>query len=102
MDEKEKKSPEIKIEDRRHRFVEETAEEVVPKSESAKSTGPASPPPTAELPPMDFASIVLMFVSNAAQLISEQQLQEARMIVDILGILAEKTKGNLTKEEADL
>ncbi|MBI3615916.1 MAG: DUF1844 domain-containing protein [Candidatus Omnitrophica bacterium] len=37
-------------------------------------------------------------VTNARQ----EDLEQARYLIDVLGMLQEKTKGNLTPEEADL
>lgn len=62
-----------------------------------------------DLPPADFYSIVNMFQGLAVQLLgawsdpssekTEAQLLLARYYIDCLGILDEKTRGNLNEEE---
>lgn len=64
------------------------------------------------LPEMNFPAFLLSL--NTSALISmglipnpttgnrEQNMELARQTIDLLGILKEKTKGNLTKEEEDL
>ena len=61
------------------------------------------PPPTAE-----FSRIVEMFASQAfaafgklPQTQSEPRLDYAKYFIDLLEVLQEKSKGNISKEEAD-
>jgi hypothetical protein len=61
------------------------------------------------LPPLDFSSIVFPFYTQAllklgileapAQLKSEQNLELARRLIDILDLLSDRTKGNLNPDE---
>lgn len=85
---------------------------------------PAAPPPPteekqdrrkmrdkAESPGTPFSSLVELFVGNAYMalgLLPDQygqrgrlDLRAAKEMIDILGVLQEKTKGNLTEDEAD-
>ncbi len=48
------------------------------------------------------ASISLGTVANPATGKTEENLLQAKFMIDTLAILREKTKGNLTKEESDL
>ncbi len=61
------------------------------------------------LPPLDFSSIVFPFYTQAllklgileapAQLRSEQNLELARRLIDILDLLRDRTKDNLNPDE---
>lgn len=61
------------------------------------------------LPPLDFVSIVLPFYTQALVKLGqtenpltqkkEENLELAKRLIDILDLLKEKTKGNLTPEE---
>lgn len=48
------------------------------------------------------ATIFLGQIPNPATQKSEEDLPQAKFIIDTLGMLQEKTKGNLNKEESDL
>lgn len=48
------------------------------------------------------ASIALGYIPNPATNKKEENLAQAKIIIDTLGILKEKTKGNLTEEEKTL
>jgi len=48
------------------------------------------------------ASISLGVVANPANNEKEENPTQAKFIIDTLGMLKEKTKGNLSKEEAEL
>ena len=100
------------IKDRRH-FTSEG--EVKPEAEVKKEeekkdkTQPADNVP---LPEINFASFVLSLSSSALLHFgqipdpitnkTERNLPLAKQTIDILGILHEKTKGNLTKDEEQL
>jgi len=47
------------------------------------------------------ASIALGVVPNPVNNQKEENLSQAKFLLDTLGMLKEKTKGNLSKEEAD-
>ena len=94
---------------------ERAAGEREKKFEPTPSTGSAQP--SAELPPgtaprIDFASYILSYYTQGLVFLGEapnpftnqkeQDLESARHMVDILGMLQEKTKGNLTREEDQL
>jgi hypothetical protein len=77
---------------------------------------PKSPDPEESAPgyggPIDFPSYVLTYYTQGLVLLgevpnpytnkTEQNLEGVRHTVDILGMLKEKTKGNLAQEEASL
>jgi len=74
------------------------------------SEGGASKP-TAELADIDFTTFILSLVSSAMVHLGEaphpegatrKDLALAKQTIDILGMLSEKTKGNLTEQEAHL
>lgn len=75
----------------------------------SKKKGPASETP-GELPPADFRSLVGLLASQAMMglgMFGDQKsgrvmidLDGARFNIDLLGVIEEKTKGNLTEEEA--
>lgn len=48
------------------------------------------------------ASISLGQVPNPATNKTEEDLNQAKFLIDTLGVLQEKTKGNLTKDESGL
>ncbi len=83
-------------------------------SESAKGAASASTSPVApsrESPPLPvtFASFVISLGSSSLMLMGEQldphqspmpvNLPQAKEIIDLLSVLEDKTKGNLTSEE---
>ena len=67
---------------------------------------------TPQVPPASFSNLVLMLASQAAIALgqapnpltgkTEKQPEIARHLIDTLAVLQEKTKGNLTSEEAQL
>jgi hypothetical protein len=77
---------------------------------SAKG-GAAQPGKQDELPKIDFSTFVLSLIGSAYVHLgdapspegqSERNLEFAKQDIDLLGILQEKTKGNLTGEEERL
>jgi hypothetical protein len=82
-----------------------------PTAEAPKLANAAPPPPKPEaprnLPPADFATLVLSLGSSAVMYMGvdvegkkqERNLPMAKHAVDLLTVLEEKTKGNLTAEE---
>jgi len=118
MDNEEKKG--FTVTDRRAK-IDEGAQLREPPSQtgSAAPTGPedsqnAEPDPacSAPLPEMNFASFIISLNTSALIHLGllpdpageqvEKQVEFARQTIDLLGILKEKTKGNLAREEADL
>ena len=68
---------------------------------------------TADLPEFDFRAYITSLAMQALIFLGvlpnpmdgekmERNLEQARLLIDTLAILREKTKGNLTKEEEDL
>jgi hypothetical protein len=65
-----------------------------------------------EMPPVDFSSFIGSLAANAFLLMGEKfapeqpdipkDLESARQMIDLLGLLQEKTQGNLTKDEAGM
>ena len=79
----------------------------------AAATGPAGPRPRGQgLPPASFATIVQTLATQAAIFMADQRdpetgqslrnLDLAKHNIDLLRILEEKTKGNLTEDEKHL
>jgi hypothetical protein len=72
----------------------------------------APTPPDEKLPPMDFSTFVLSLSSSAMVNLGQVpapgesktivDLTAAKQIIDILGILEEKTRGNLDESEQKL
>jgi hypothetical protein len=68
--------------------------------------------PQRELPAVDFSTFVAMLANNVMIFLGQQpdpmtqqrrrDLQQAKHTIDILIMLREKTRGNLTAEEAQL
>ena len=69
--------------------------------------------PDESLPPMTFTAFVLSLATSAAVhfgdlddgeagKLAEANLPAARQMIDILALLQEKTRGNLTQDEGDL
>lgn len=84
--------------------AQSTATETAGTSSEPKSSGQ-----NPQLPPADFSAIVQMFVLQAFGALGmfpgpdgkpSTQLPIARHLIDLLGVLEEKTKGNLTSEES--
>ncbi len=68
-------------------------------------------PPTPDLPTLDFSTFVMGIIGTAYVHLGdapspdgqpERDLSMARQDIDLLGLLAEKTKGNLTGDEERL
>lgn len=98
---------EYKVTDRRG-FAPDGTEREAPTAEQPPGAAAPSPGP---LPELDFATFVLSLASSAV--VHLQGLDEegqpstpnvplARQSIDILGMLQQKTKGNLTGEEERL
>lgn len=70
------------------------------------------PETTSRVPPADFQTLVTMFSTQAMVAMgaiphpssgkAEVQLELARHFIDLLGVVEEKSKGNLTADEANL
>jgi len=72
---------------------------------------PVGEPPAQDLPTLDFSTFVLGFIGTAYVHLgdaptpegpAERNLLMARQDIDLLGLLQEKTKGNLTGDEERL
>ena len=96
----------------------QSREDSPPESLDTAAPSPASPPPPSDLapshegPPLSFSTFVLSLGTSALMLMGEQlspenqalpvNLPQAKEIIEILRILEEKTKGNLTEEETNV
>jgi hypothetical protein len=106
--------PGFKVTDRRS-FAGEAEGEQPPKAESA----PAQPPRAAKtdedgraMPPVDFTTFLLSLGSSAVLHLGEAEhprsgkvekdLPMAKHTIDLLSMLQDKTKGNLTPQEAQI
>jgi len=109
-DEEEDKPFEVK--DRRRFDSDGDSVEAEPgPAEEGEAQGEAGKP-EASLPPMDFSTLVLSLASSVVAHMgemprpdtgkTEKNLPLAKQTIDLLGVLQEKTRGNLTKEESDL
>lgn len=126
MDDREKREQDegVRVTDHR-RFTAEgedrpDAEEQAPCAEAAAEAAPGQEVPKAEeptfdaraLPPIDFVTFVLSLATSAQVHLGaipnpatgkpEPEPALAKQTIDILGILEEKTKGNLSEQEAKL
>ena len=100
----------IKINDQRRFDVDGTL-----KSETAASGSSVSEPrptPTTGIPDIDFSTFIVSLASSVQICLGvvphplsqkiEKDLQNAKQTINILGLLEEKTKGNLKPDEAQL
>ena len=81
-----------------------------PSPEPPVETADLDPLAGVELPPASFLEIIQYFAIQAIQFLGEMPLneagerrvmpREAKHFIDLLGILQEKTRGNLTPEES--
>ena len=79
---------------------------------SPKTETPPKQEPEASSPPIDFPSYLLSYYTQGLVLLGEvpnpytnkkeEDLESARNIIDILTMLEQKTKGNLSKDEGQL
>ncbi len=113
MDEERKKEQEDKgfvVKDRR--FSAKKEEESAPASQGEKIEEPRGEPTSAEevsLPEVNFISFLLSLHTSALIQLGEiqdpltkkadKQLPYAKQTIDLIAMLKEKTKGNLTQEE---
>ncbi len=103
------------IRDKRGQFREDpsppqTSPTSSPAPEVSQDTHTASEHTHEPAPPLSFSSFIFSLGTSALMLMGEKMspdqpntqlnLPQAKEIVDILSILEEKTKGNLTSEEA--
>ena len=124
MGETKSEPPKIKVVDRRKfsaegdpletgAVAEETAAPAVPPEDSAVESEAAIPEPDPVVPPTGgraqpsqlFLELVTMLAGQAELLLVgaedlPAQPAEAQRVIDYLGVLEEKTAGNLTEEEA--
>jgi len=102
------------------RGFREDGEPAAPETtEKAEETPPGEPSPAKEdktekreIPPIDFPSYILSYYTQGLVLLGEvpnpytnkkeEDVEAARHTVDILSMLEEKTKGNLSNEERQL
>ncbi len=83
-----------------------------PAPDAATKEGDTASVPGVDLLPLDFSTFVLSLstsvlmnlglVENPVTKKTEKELPMARQTIDLLALLQEKTKGNLSKEEAKL
>lgn len=99
------------IRDKRGQSREDVDSKPVPEPSAASpTTTPPSPDAGPSAPPLSFSSFIFSLGTSALTLMGEQlspdqpasgvNLPQAKEIIDILSLLEEKTKGNLTEEEA--
>ena len=103
---------EFVVRDKRGQAREEAAFEPVEKAASATAPSSSDSKPSHTGPPLSFSTFILSLGTSALMLMGEQlspenpalpvNLPQAKEIIDILLILEEKTKGNLTEEETNV
>jgi hypothetical protein len=107
-DSKESKDPGFRVVDKRGRGPEDEAEKAEPVKPTEPPAAPAAPDPA--LGPIDLLTFIRSLGSSAAIHMGDapdpehgehhKNVPQAKQIIDLLGMLREKTKGNLTPEEA--
>lgn len=100
------------IRDKRGQSKEEPAPLEDTVSSAATEPSPSHPTSSHEAPSLSFSTFVLSLGTSALMLMGEQlspenpalpvNLPQAKEIIDILRILEEKTKSNLTEEETSV
>lgn len=99
------------IRDKRGQSREDLDSKPFPEPSTASpTTTPPLPDAGPSAPPLSFSSFIFSLGTSALTLMGEQlspdqpasgvNLPQAKEIIDILSLLGEKTKGNLTEEEA--
>jgi hypothetical protein len=99
-----------KSEEERQKIIQQQAADTKPDSKSGK---PAPDKQSEEtLPEVDFSTLIFSLSTQAVIQLGEvedpitkkreQNLPQAKQMIDILGVLKEKTKGNLTPEEQSM
>ena len=108
--------PEFTVRDRRGKNSESAQEKTSaeePKEQAATGTGaPDRGTGDAPLPDVDFATFVLSLATSAQISLgaiphpetnrTDTNIPGAKQMIDVLGMLQEKTKGNLSKDEATI
>lgn len=109
----------FQIRDRRSHVSDETGKPASEKKPSVEEKKQAAPQPESAPSakaegsfPVNFSSFILSLATSALIHLGEEanpatgeksvQLPMARQVIDLLSLLEEKTKGNLTREEQDL
>ncbi len=99
------------IRDRRASGSAETTSATDSAAQASRPTGasPIEPSQSAPPPPVTFSSFVISLGSSSLMLMGEQldpqqapmpvNLPQAKEIIDLLSVLEDKTKGNLTSDE---
>ena len=101
------------IEDETPRAEQAQPESPLPTGSAEAEAAPvAGEPPPGTQPPIDFPSYILSYYTQGLVLLGEvpnpysnkkeEDLQASKHTIDILGLLEEKTKGNLSEEEQKL
>jgi uncharacterized protein DUF1844 len=103
----------FEVKDRRRFTTEGEAVDGAEAAAEAKPEAAGTPAhPGVELPPVDFSTLVLSLASSVVYHLgeiihpekgkAERDLPMAKQTIDLLALLQEKTRGNLTDEEASL
>jgi Domain of unknown function (DUF1844) len=110
----ENKNEEIRVEDRRHfdqegnPIVQEEQKEPPQTHEQQKAERTEANQTSGTPPGLDFVAILFTYVHTALIYLGEvkdpegkesENLEGARQMIDILEVMQQKTKGNLTKQE---
>ncbi len=114
MSDQEKENKEFKVTDRRHFHSDGSEKEEKELDSPSPHEVPEGFDPSSEtkMPELTFANFILSLASSAQMQLGltpnpfvgkiEKNLLQAKQTIDLLGLLAEKTKGNLQKEEDQL
>ena len=100
------------IRDKRGRSAPEEPAAAAPASEPSMTPEPSVSPEASEAPPLSFSSFVFSLGTSSLMLMGETldpeypappaNFPQSKEIIDILSMLEEKTKGNLSSEEASV
>ena len=110
----EKKNEEVRVEDRRYfdqegnPIAQEEQKEPPQTHEQHQAEPPESKQTSGTPPGLDFVAILFTYVHTALMYLGEvkdpdgnesENVEGARQMIDILEVMQQKTKGNLTKHE---
>jgi hypothetical protein len=101
--ERKEESQGFKVEDRRHFNPDGTNKEGEREPEPQKQESSQEKEVPSDLPEITFSNLILSLAGSAQMNLGvKKDLKQAKQTIDLLGTLAEKTKGNLAREEDQL
>ena len=106
--------PSFVIRDRRAHGVDggkpsSEAKKAAQEADNRRKPSGTEPPPSGATPPVTFSSFILSLATSALLHLGEEpdpatgkksiDISSARQVIDLIALMEEKTKGNLTKDE---